>query len=113
MEKRNYNGIEYELTRKSVKNINLRVANGVVKVSAHPRVALHLIEGLIAKHEPMIRKALAKKVIAKDYTLYGEVIEGDWSTKDPKIWDAYLAKAGLKELRQINRQVYEDRKSVV
>lgn len=106
MEKRNYEGIEYELTRKAVKNINLRITNGTVKVSAHPRVALSLIEQLIDKHKTTIQEALAVKPMAKEYTLYGKPVPGNWSAKHPKAWDVYLAQVALKELRQMNREVH-------
>jgi len=51
--------ITYELHRKRVKNMNLRVtASGVVRVSASPRVPLGMIEALIYRHRAFIEKAL-------------------------------------------------------
>ena len=38
--KRCAGGIEYELTRKAVKNLNLRITGGEVRLSAGPRVPL-------------------------------------------------------------------------
>ena len=50
--------ITYELHRKRVKNMNLRVpASGVVRVSASPRVPLGMIEAFICRHRAFIEKA--------------------------------------------------------
>lgn len=54
--------ITYELHRKRVKNMNLRVnASGVVRVSASPRVPLHTIESFITRHRTFIEKALRNR----------------------------------------------------
>ena len=54
--------ITYELHRKRVKNMNLRAtANGVVRVSASPRVPLHTIESFITRHRAFIEKALQRQ----------------------------------------------------
>ena len=54
--------ITYELHRKRVKNMNLRVnASGVVRVSASPRVPLHTIESFITRHRTFIEKALQNR----------------------------------------------------
>ena len=54
--------ITYELHRKRVKNMNLRVtASGVVRVSASPRVPLGLIEEFIYRHRAFIEKALQSR----------------------------------------------------
>ena len=54
--------IAYELHRKRVKNMNLRVtASGVVRVSASPRVPLGLIEEFICRHRTFIEKALQRR----------------------------------------------------
>lgn len=51
--------ITYELHRKRVKNMNLRVTtSGVVRVSASPRVPLGMIEEFICRHRTFIEKAL-------------------------------------------------------
>lgn len=51
--------ITYELHRKRVKNMNLRVtASGVVRVSASPRVPLGMIEEFICRHRAFIEKAM-------------------------------------------------------
>ena len=51
--------ITYELYRKRVKNMNLRVTtSGVVRVSASPRVPLGMIEEFICRHRAFIEKAL-------------------------------------------------------
>ena len=54
--------ITYELHRKRVKNMNLRVtASGVVRVSASPRVPLGMIEEFICRHRVFIEKALQNR----------------------------------------------------
>ena len=54
--------ITYELHRKRVKNMNLRVtASGVVRVSASPRVPLGMIEEFIYRHRAFIEKALQRR----------------------------------------------------
>ena len=54
--------ITYELHRKRVKNMNLRVtASGVVRVSASPRVPLGMIEEFICRHRAFIEKALRNR----------------------------------------------------
>ncbi len=54
--------ITYELHRKRVKNMNLRVtASGVVRVSASPHVPLGLIETFICRHRAFIEKALQRR----------------------------------------------------
>lgn len=54
--------ITYELHRKGVKNMNLRVTtSGVVRVSASPRVPLGMIEEFICRHRAFIEKALQNR----------------------------------------------------
>ena len=54
--------ITYELHRKRVKNMNLRVtASGVVQVSASPRVPLGMIEEFICRHRAFIENALQNR----------------------------------------------------
>ena len=54
--------ITYELHRKRVKNMNLRVtASGVVRVSASHRVPLGMIEEFICRHRAFIEKALQNR----------------------------------------------------
>ena len=54
--------ITYELYRKRVKNMNLRVTtSGVVRVSAPPRVPLGMIEEFICRHRAFIEKALQNR----------------------------------------------------
>lgn len=54
--------ITYELHRKRVKNMNLRVTtSGVVRVSASPRVPLGMIEEFICRHRAFIEKALQNR----------------------------------------------------
>ena len=54
--------ITYELHRKRVKNMNLRVTtSGVVRVSASPRVPLGMIEEFICRHRAFIKKALQNR----------------------------------------------------
>ena len=54
--------ITYELHRKRVKNMNLRVTtSGVVRVSASPRVPLGMIEEFIYRHRAFIEKALQNR----------------------------------------------------
>lgn len=50
--------ITYELERKRVKNLNLRIRpDGSVYVSAHPRVSLKAIDAFVTSKAPMIRAA--------------------------------------------------------
>ena len=54
--------ITYELHRKRVKNMNLRVTtSGVVRVSVSPRVPLGMIEEFICRHRAFIEKALQNR----------------------------------------------------
>ena len=54
--------ITYELYRKRVKNMNLRVTtSGVVRVSASPRVPLGMVEEFICRHRAFIEKALQSR----------------------------------------------------
>ena len=54
--------ITYELYRKRVKNMNLRVTtSGVVRVSASPRVPLEMIEEFIYRHRTFVEKALQRR----------------------------------------------------
>ena len=54
--------ITYELHRKRVKNMNLRVTtSGVVRVSASPRVPLEMIEEFIYRHRTFVEKALQRR----------------------------------------------------
>ena len=54
--------ITYELHRKRVKNMNLRVtASGIVRVSAFPHVPLGMIEEFICRHRAFIEKALQNR----------------------------------------------------
>ncbi len=51
--------IKYELTRKSVKNVNLRIdAAGTVKVSASRRVPVDYIEGFMRQKQALIVAAV-------------------------------------------------------
>ena len=53
--------IQYELTRKSVKNVNLRIdAAGNVKVSASRRVPLDFIEGFLRQKQELIVSAVGR-----------------------------------------------------
>lgn len=53
--------LEYELTRKPVKNINLRIKpNGKIYVSANKRVAIKIIENFIQEKQEFIIRALDK-----------------------------------------------------
>ncbi|MDR0919143.1 MAG: M48 family metallopeptidase [Oscillospiraceae bacterium] len=53
--------IKYELVRKNVKNINLRIrANGTVYVSAHNKVSRKIIEDFLVKKSEFIISALRK-----------------------------------------------------
>ena len=54
--------ITYELHRKRVKNMNLRVTtSGVVRVSVSPRVPLGMIEEFICRHRAFIEKAMQNR----------------------------------------------------
>ena len=50
----------YELTRKPVKNINLRVKeDGSLRISASPRVSVKRVEEFIISEQAFIRRAAA------------------------------------------------------
>ena len=50
--------VRYELTRKPVKNINLRVKeDGSLRISANPRVSIKRIEEFILSEQEFIRRA--------------------------------------------------------
>lgn len=54
--------IQYTLTRKKVKNINLRiVADGTIKVSASPQVPVKVIDGFVTSKGDFIQKAQQKQ----------------------------------------------------
>ena len=56
--KRISGGIEYELTRKAVKNLNLRLRpDGSVAVSIPRRVTLAEADRFVEQHAPRIRQA--------------------------------------------------------
>lgn len=62
--------ITYELHRKRVKNMNLRVTtSGVVRVSASPRVPLGMIEEFICRHRAFIEKALQNRKNSGDHPM--------------------------------------------
>lgn len=67
-----YNGdkIEYYLTRKSVKNINLRIRNsdGTVRVSASTRVGVKQIDDFVAQNGDFVLNALRRYSLAKSRT---------------------------------------------
>lgn len=54
---RKIHGIEYELTRKNVKNINLRVTRGKIKVSAGNGIPASYIDAFVASKAEFIKKA--------------------------------------------------------
>jgi len=59
----NYNGnlIEYELTYKSIKRVNIRIKGGKVKVSAPKKVSIKFIESVIIKNGSFILNAKSKQ----------------------------------------------------
>lgn len=65
----------YELIKKRVKNINIRVKNGVIVVSAPNRVPIYEIEDVLRKNEKFIVKAFKKINEAKSEEI--EYITGD------------------------------------
>lgn len=54
---RKIQGIEYELTRKNVKNINLRVTGGKVSVSARNGIPASYIDAFVASKSDFIKRA--------------------------------------------------------
>ena len=70
--------LEYQLTRKNVKNVNLRIkADGRILVSANNRVPVKLIDNFVLEKQDFIFKALkkyeertnvpAKEIVPKQY----------------------------------------------
>ena len=71
--------ITYELHRKRVKNMNLRVTtSGVVRVSASPRVPLGLIEAFICRHRAFIEKHCKTERIEVVIPWYLPWIQRSW-----------------------------------
>ncbi len=58
---RKINGIEYELTRKNVKNINLRISGGSVKVSARRGISAEFIDSFVASKKTFIERSLSRE----------------------------------------------------
>lgn len=55
-QRRQAGGVEYTLTRKKVKNINLRIApDGTAAASAHPRVPAARVDEFVAAHAGWVR----------------------------------------------------------
>lgn len=53
--------VRYELTRKPVKNINLRVTeDGTLRISASPRVSIKRIEAFIISEQQFIKRAVER-----------------------------------------------------
>ena len=58
--------VEYDLTWKNVKNLNLRVrSDGTVSVSAHRRVGIRGVESFLRKNEAFLFRALERVASAK------------------------------------------------
>lgn len=76
--KRSVDGIEYELTLKRVKNINMRItADGSVRVSAPPFADVAFIDEFVASRRAFIEKALKKtssKIVVQDTDVSNEAI---------------------------------------
>ena len=99
--------ISYELTRKKVKNINLRIkCGGVILVSAGKNIPLHSIEDFLRRKETWILKVLAE--LSAEQTrlpencayLCGTLVELPAGTDK----DAWLKK----QAQQILPEVYEE-----
>lgn len=60
---RNINGLEYELIYKKVKNINLRISDGSVKVSAPRGTSAAYIDDFVASRSHIVSKALAREAL--------------------------------------------------
>lgn len=58
--------IAYTLTRKPVKNLNLRITGGEVRLSAGPRVPLSRCDQMVAERAGWIRSALARQEKRED-----------------------------------------------
>ena len=58
---RTVNGIKYELTRKNVRNINLRISGGIVKVSARRGIPAEYIDSFVASKRAFIERALTRE----------------------------------------------------
>lgn len=62
--------IQYELTRKPVKNINLRVKeDGTVRVSANNRISVRRIEDFIISEQAFVKKALERLSARREVSL--------------------------------------------
>lgn len=108
--------VTYELARKNIKNLYLRVsAEGTIKVSAPKRLSLGEIEQFIAKNEAFIarsqEKMAAKINLNADFfaqkwlPFLGERLEiAEITAEKEKIWrdGAYLFIAGSDEKARVN-----------
>lgn len=73
----NFDGIEYELTRKNVKRMNIRVtSDGIVKVSAPKFVAKGLINSFISENKEWILKK-QKEVKSKPQPIIHDFKSGE------------------------------------
>ncbi|SDY17193.1 M48 family metallopeptidase [Eubacterium barkeri] len=79
--------VAYTLTRKSVKNINLRIhPDGQVTVSADPRVSLARIDGFVASKGAWIVEKLSRRTLGSE----GEVAPPDAAVCRP-VFEALIA----------------------
>ena len=68
--------LEYELLRKDVKNINLRIrADGTVCVSAHPRISVREIDAFIRNNQDFVFRSLARFSGSEKDSLAQETID--------------------------------------
>lgn len=75
--------IEYELTRKNVKNINLRIdVTGRVKVSAAEHVPLKFIENFMVERQDFIFAALEKMQVRREQELVNQEKRGNRAYTD-------------------------------
>lgn len=64
----------YELTRKPVKNINLRVKeDGSLRISASPRVSVKRVEEFIVSEQAFIRRAQQRIMNARSTLKYARI----------------------------------------
>ena len=102
--------IEYELTYKRVKNVNIRVKkDGKVCVSAPKGTMKIFVERLIKKNFDKLLKLQQKLTTNPDvFYLYGkEYLKSDFSFESDKDLKDYLIKEAKKTLPQIFENVFE------
>ena len=105
--------IRYELTRKSVKNVNLRIdAAGNVKVSASRRVPVNYIEGFMRQKQALIVTAVGRaeenvrRQQEKEAQTERKYVDGEQLTLLGNKYEVKIIKSGLERIDLDDRFIY-------